>query len=1119
MDHFRDLFELQPEFIPLAQQLFPWYREHLDRLFAKAALRHLAQRLLKLLVLVHLSPVRERLTPREAIAWLLFGASRVDPERNLRIVEKALARFADEGRFVVREGGGYRLELRDDGGAALETRLKREMAALQGQSELVLEMLVPLLPREGFNPFALPRERYQHRRLRWRFHERGYMVWFGEREPVSPEGAEQGPRICVRLPWGDAAPVPGCYTLIPAPIQVGEELLELAALIRLQEHPLGMEQKPRLERRIADRLPVWRSMLQNAWLQAMLVTPEGKREPPPRFDLGGQREEWLDAIALWALRRTYPAFERFAPAHGPLPKEAWRRFMAFVAEADLLSEEADEYVMLIREAYLVPMGLLRRRGREYTVPANLERHELVALVSPLLEHGNSPRSLAEHLANPIYGLVPDQSRALLIFLLLQGVLDIIRHGSSYRDSFETLPDPLQYEQVVPGSSLDAAQLRAVEKLCGALELPIPRQWSVLAQRRLARRIREAAKRKVNGLRPLVDRLQNQPEGEGVAQRLSAHLEKWRILIATEEPLQGLRQFLYEVDSVPGHLLEAEAFDTLGRRLEQLLGEVGRYRHLMQHPALAKGVLAEKVAALGPMPALDRPEELEQWLHRVGSLYAEYRQGYQAAHERWWRSVEQHPLWGWQPPPLAASRHLGLERELAALESCREEAQALRCRGLVNLDFQPVCSCGFNGESAPVSTVLRRFERLRSEVEEQLQCFFRQERVRSRLREWQKQGLGSPGVEAYLEGTLPVPEVEDVALFDEQLAGLAPVREVDDSFLLDLLTRRAWEPEELLGRLKGLLDELGGKRIRIRRTPADGAVPEPVAEWCGEQAIRFGIPLPKGLDRKALQTITERLAPEKVGPDALLSLERLGLDAAGRERILSWLLEGKLPFPEQPPERGSILEAIQIFRRNAAPSSPEALAATAAVLYRHAGTLQKLAGKEWVSRLNRLTAPRLNGIPSLPQALQDYAAAQWLLIDALGLALLEPLRSVLGEIFSAWKPPRVTFAEVTPDSTTDGCYRQLLTAGVKHSLEKLDVVDQQIHAASADFDELVSRVGVELRISAKRLLARLDPGRPLLLFADHGFRLDPAGRGYRHGGDSPLERVVPLWFFATHGGAD
>ncbi len=1115
VDHFRDLFELQPEFIGLAQQLFPWYRRHLEQLFEKPALRSLAERLLKLLVLVHLAPAREMLTAREAAGWLLFSATRVEPARNLRIVEKILAHFADQGRFVVRQGEGYRLELKEDGSAAFETRLKREMATLQGQRELLLEQLVTLLPERGFNPFLLPREQYQHRRLTWRFHQRHYAVWFGETEPGSPPAGLEGPRLCVRLPWGDAAAANGCYTLIPAPIQPDDQLLELAALARLRDHPLGRQQERRLEQRIRARLPAWQNALRNAWLEAVLVTPEGTRESPPRFDLKGERADgWLETLALWALRRTWPAFERFAPTHGPLPREAWRRFMRFVTEADLLAEQADEYVALIREAYLVPMGLLRRKGREYLIPGNLERHELVALVTPLLEHSPAPETIARHLAEPIYGLVPDQVRALLIFLLLQGELEILKQQVSYRDSFDTLPNLLQYDRVVPGSSLDNAQLQAMERLCNALGVGVPRQWSVLAQRRIAERLRSAARAALERLRPLEKKLAEMEQGQGLLQRLREHLAAWKPLTREGDALQGLRQFLYEVGSVQGHLAEADSFAAMEERLGRLLGEIARYRYLLQHPALSGGALAARVEALGEMPPLEEGEALEHWLKQAAALYDEHKREYREAHRQWWQALERHPAWDWQPPPLATSRHVGLEQQLSALEECRRQARARRCRGLADLDFQPLCSCGFDGDTAPVTEPLQRFSALRHEIEEQLRLFFRQESVRQRLREWQEKGLESGAATGpYLEGAQPLPEIADVRLLDEHLAGLELVREVDSSQLLELVGQRAWKLEELLQRLEKMLTGLGGRRIRFRTSVAEGAIPEPLLQWCAEQALRHGTPLPKGLDRAALRTIGAALTPQMVSPAALARLEEMGLDSEARERIIRWLLEGEIPLPQEVPADDSLLHAVWLFRNRELPATPAALAVSCATLYRHGEPLQRLAGEQWLDLV--ANAP-LEGVAPLPELLQERLDAQWLLIDCLGLALLEPLRGEMEAIFSAWQPPTVTFAEVSTDSSTDGCYRQLLDAGINHPLEKLDVVDEQIHAAGSAFDELVTRAGSELRLAARRLLPRLDPGRPLLIFADHGFRLERRGGGYRHGGGSTLERVVPLWYCRPHG---
>ena len=167
VDHFRDLLAMQPEYLPLAQQVFPWYEKHLESLFDRPALRALAERILKLLVLVHLSPARTALTAPEAAAWLLLDAARIDAARNLQIVERVLATMAERGRYVTGQAGHYRLDLRDDSGAALERLLAREVAALEGQDALVLETAVSLLPARGFNPFQLPRNAWQARRVSW----------------------------------------------------------------------------------------------------------------------------------------------------------------------------------------------------------------------------------------------------------------------------------------------------------------------------------------------------------------------------------------------------------------------------------------------------------------------------------------------------------------------------------------------------------------------------------------------------------------------------------------------------------------------------------------------------------------------------------------------------------------------------------------------------------------------------------------------------------------------------------------------------------------------------------------------------------------------------------------
>ena len=61
VDHFADLFEVQQEFLPIAQKVLPYCREQIPALFPNKTQQDLAWRLLKLLILVHLSPRRRTL--------------------------------------------------------------------------------------------------------------------------------------------------------------------------------------------------------------------------------------------------------------------------------------------------------------------------------------------------------------------------------------------------------------------------------------------------------------------------------------------------------------------------------------------------------------------------------------------------------------------------------------------------------------------------------------------------------------------------------------------------------------------------------------------------------------------------------------------------------------------------------------------------------------------------------------------------------------------------------------------------------------------------------------------------------------------------------------------------
>ncbi len=1110
VDHFRDLLEVQSDFLPLAQKLFPHYRKNMGVLFPQAARQELAWRLLKLLVLVRLSPERDLLTPQQAAAWLLFKITRVDPARNLALVHKTLQQLASEGRFVQRRGGGFRLDLKDDSDASLERLLLRERQELPDDPVLVMELIVPHLGGEGFNPFCLPRDRWQSRSVRWHFHPREFVVYLGN---DTPPLASADTALCLRLPWGEPrGEDQGFWTLRPAALEVGEDLRELAALLRMRDRVLSPEVMQRLQRRVLERLGLVAGQIGQAYRDVRLIDPEGR--PEGAFAEPGSKPfpEWLEACVLWILRRRYPSFERFAPTHGPLPKEAYRQFMRAVRVLGLeqpCSPQTGEFMDLVREGYLVPMGLLRRASRGYEVPARLENHELIKLVQTMLEHRPAPRSLYEHLAQPVYGLVPEQVHLLLIFLLIQGELDITKDAQSYRDHWETLPLPIQYERLQPARALGLEQIKELERLCEGLNIRTPSQWTVLAQRQTAKRLARLAGDRCRELSALARRLEKQSGSEAIGERLRQHQGLWRQLEQGDE-LEALQQFLYEAAPVTRFLGDQQDLSALPAQLDRFIAELSRLNHLFAQSPFTDGDWAQRLGELGQTPGLDRGDELDTWLRAANRLYQGYCEAYRQAHDAWWRESNRSPLWQWQPPALARSRHLHLAAELEEWEALQRKAYGLRCRGVVKLDYQTLCGCGFDGQSAPAAAVLERLEALKQKIETSARQFFAQDQVRVRVREWLASGQDvNETTQAYVRGERPLPEVPNLALFDRHLAGVETVACLDPIRLLEPLAGKTWEPRALASELARRLDGLKAERIRIEA----GATPEvgnALMPWAVRQCLGHGLPLPKGLARELRDQAAEQLRAEWVSVQALAGLDGLGLGEAAENRILGWLLDGTLPAVaglDACPLTTAVLEILY----PSTPADPAALGRLIAALYRCHGRLLAVAPEPWLARLESLAqtamaiqSPDLRGLMA-----RDGDPVQWLVIDALGLPMLELLESRAERWLPHWRKERLEFAQVSTTTDTDSFFSGLLQCGINRPLEKINGLDRLLHERSLAFADLERLADAEIQAAARAIIPRLEPARPLRLLADHGFRLGRDGRAYVHGGDSILERVVPV----------
>ncbi|MCI0621757.1 MAG: DUF6079 family protein [Acidobacteria bacterium] len=1104
VDHFADLFEVQPEFQAISQKVFPFFRKRVPQLFENKKQQQLAWQLLKLLVLVHLSPRREYLELEEAAQWLLFKASSIDPQKNREIVKLLLDSLVQKGAYLRRKETRYQLDLKDDSTENLEPLLNRTVDELKQRGEAIFEGLLPCLQRAEFNPFSLSRDRWQTRKQRWHFHDRDIQFYLGGGRP--PDTKELG--LQIGIPWGPPVGGDHCFLLVPEPLELTPEVLELAALMQLKERPLPARLLKRIEERIESRSSWFASLIRSAYLEAGVYLPGGSKTALPTNTVQAGTAGWLGALGEWILRHTFPLFERFAPSHGPLPKEAYRQFMQQALSGDITAEEVPDYVRLIREAYLVPLGLMQRRGVTYLMAQKLDNNELVRLLNPILQHHPAPSRVYQHLGGPVYGLLPDQIHLLLLTLLVQGEIDIVKGPQSYRDYYETLPNPLQYDQIVPGRALNLNQLRDLQTICEGFRIPVPKQWSVLAQKRAIEQLRKLGSRQKEDISQFLMKLKSQGDTGELAEQIEKLITQWLALEKGEHELQGFEHFLFAIGSPQRFLVEASEMASLPARFEKLISEKQRFSHLLSFPCITQCSNLEISVALEALqapPPLSQPEALEAWLSRAQALYWRYEEWYTNRHNQWWSEVRQHPVWSFQLPAIVRSRHLGLEGAVEGLNALQSRAKSERCNGLSSLGFQPLCRCRFDGQQAPLAETLRRFEEAQQRLDRDLRVFFQQDKVKAQIREWvdQKFELQEETL-SYLEGKEPFPKVENVALLDQHLSGLELVRSVPGKALLDFLGDRLWDKAELLKTLEEWFVRYG-PRLRFQREEL--AARQELAAWCCEQVMRQAIPLPPGLSQAERQLMIERMQPAWVSPESLGKLESLGLAEAEIDRVVQMILDGLIPLPSTCPASGPVAAAAELLN-HLPPASAEELAQRIMVLYEQHSRFVRLKPDLWLPYLDQLANAGLSVTPcQLGEQLRAHLGAQWLAIDALGIPLLGTLKAALPDGLSAWKIATLGFAQVSHETSTSSFYQELMDREFKKPLIKINAIDKLLHGRQTTFTELTRLACAELEIAFRRLEEKLDPAQPLLLFGDHGFRLSPNGSVFTHGGPSTLERLT------------
>ncbi len=1116
VDHFKDLFEIQPEFVPLSNQYLVYYRQHINQLFSQPRQQKLAKQLIKLLMLVYISPARESLRADEAVYWLMFRATRLDYNKNVQLLQGILDTLVEQGRFVERKGKYYQLNLKQDSQAELAQHLARAKNTLQGNEVQIFDAISELLIDSSFNPFEISQNEWQSRRFRWHFHQRNYRVCLGDIMGDILGGIEANVQIdalendCIYLqiglPWLKTKRISNVALLQPAVIELTPQWLELAAMLQVQQQPLSNQAKSLLLRQIKERSALFFNEIKQAYQQASVYYDGVKSDQHLMLDITKPFIEMIEQVIERLLKKRYASFERFAPSYGTLSKEIWNDFLRHGLNHNVFKLEAHDAMRLIQEAYLLPMGLLKRKGHEYILPNRLDRHELVSIVLSMLEHEPHPNTIYQHLAEPVYGLVADQVHCLLYFLLIQGEIDILKDQHSLRDSFETLLDPRQYDRVVSANALSESEINALQILLKSLGLRTPEQWSVSAQRNALDQLQNLAQQSRQQLQSLFNHL---PDNETqLKQKISRLLAQWAALNQGDDVFQGWQQFLYEVDSVQQFIQDIKQMESLPQKINQFISELGRYRHL-QSQFQQQTETSIAFAEIEPPPSMESPDQFNQWLVKTAEDYKVWCQKYTEKHNDWWADLEFKSLLSWQPPGISRSQHMGLADELMQFEQLKNLISTKICRGIDNLDYQAFCHCGFDGEQADVVNDLQKLQQLKQHIERQLEHFFQQNKVKQRIKEWSQQGVESnPATQKYIAGKEKIPEINELELFDSYLGGVEISHVIDSNQLIDVVCDTQWEPDKLAHALQKWVENFKQyASLRIEKnSPLNN---DSLLSWVTQQVLETGCKLPENLNQTQHQQIVEAIRLEWIKPVLWKNLDSMGFNKNAQCKLLAYLHKGE-PLEIIDNELSPSVKLAQQLIQEISADSYSEFADIAEQYYRSHDLFMQLDKKIWLKKLEQLAQLHIEPpAVSLEKYLAENPPLQWLVLDAFALPLLNIIKENLSEWFPGWKLESVDFAMVSSKTTTDEFYRSLLNNEDSLKFIKINTIDDKIHQRFLDFNDLQKIIVTELSIAIKNKISQLDVRRPLMISADHGFRISANGMAYQHGGSSMLERVIPV----------
>lgn len=753
-DHFASRLAEFSAYNIYPRHIVPHLDREIDKHIANGEDRHIAKRIVRMLVLYRIHPTAD--IPNAGKLAELAACGLDAPDLNARFITEALLDpLASVSRFLhKRQPAGenpalrvYEISVEEDSGKVLEARiegLQKEIS--DDDSRLVSEALLGLPESDSWPGPALAREGLI-KEVEWNLSRRRGFVRFlhpEERVPADLSSRMTAGRCDFAL----------LLTLKETEGESGAET-EAAAIWRVSL-PEGREKRETLKEFLAVRL-LRNELSPSSPADAPLIPQAAEKEerlkaaasqaalealyagqfvrPDIRVDAAVRQlkrfDGLLEAAAKEVLPLRYPRFREIAPRnYTPAPRMYQLLLENFVIPGTLPLRQARHYAAAI-DGLADPLGLVEMKGGSYVFSPDISGHPLLVFFFELLRpSGAVPFSdVLDKLEHGDFGLPKDTALFLVASLAAGGVVTLRRSGRAVPLEYLNLNKLEQVDEVALGELIGERDRATLIGECGFLSFAEDLVSFGLRQQRDAWKEVASFKRKAeqliaavrNGLSQRTEyaSFQGFPFTE-LEEKLKALEETVGEIRVSYTAKEGLEKFLAAWRSSGLSAEDIRMLKGLERFLQREAEKFIFMHHYLRHEAVEKTAGEHRQIAEIRLRMFELMEDpLRRVLPDEGAelehLFTAFRERYVPLYTELHRDYYE----ALRPPALSknAARALEVLKRLAGIESLDRppgldrflrdflSSAPARCGRQVREELMrsPVCGCGFLPGQAPAET--------------------------------------------------------------------------------------------------------------------------------------------------------------------------------------------------------------------------------------------------------------------------------------------------------------------------------------------------------------------------------------------------------------------------------